>query len=86
MLVNNYPMTIVGVSAPASPESILRGRPRSACQIQMQPVVLPEREWLKIDDERSRWVQVFARLEPGWKEESADAPIQVLFHQSASTK
>ncbi len=32
-----------------------------------------------MDDPRARWVQVFARLKPGWTVKSAEAPLQGLF-------
>ena len=31
----------------------------------MKPVMVPEWAWLHMDDPRTRWVQVFARLKPG---------------------
>ena len=34
-----------------------------------------------MDDRRTRWVQVFARLKPGYTVESAAAPLQGLFTQ-----
>jgi len=34
-----------------------------------------------MDDERTRWVQVFARLKPGYTIESAQGPLQGLFTQ-----
>src|SRR5262249_41436672 len=37
--------------------------------------------WLEVDDRRARWVQVFARLKPGYTVESAAAPLQLLFSQ-----
>src|SRR5205823_10989673 len=37
--------------------------------------------WLKVDDRRARWVQVFARLKPGYTVESAKAPLQGLYRQ-----
>jgi predicted permease len=49
--------------------------------ILMKPVMLPEYSWLGISDRRSRWVQVFARLKPGYTVESAAAPLQGLFSQ-----
>jgi predicted permease len=81
MLVNNYPMTIVGVSAAGFAGLDPTRAPQIRVPILMQPVVAPEWEWLKIDDERTRWVQVFARLKPGWTVESAQAPLQTLFLQ-----
>jgi predicted permease len=36
---------------------------------------------MRADDRRARWVQVFARLKPGYTVESAAAPVQLLFTQ-----
>jgi ribosome-associated protein len=36
----------------------------------------PEWPWLHMDDRRSRWVQVFARLKAGYSVESAKAPVR----------
>jgi predicted permease len=49
--------------------------------ILMKPVIVPEWEWVRMSDERTRWVQVFARLRPGHTIESAQAPLQGLFTQ-----
>ena len=43
--------------------------------------MVPEWAWLHMDDRRARWVQVFARLKPGYTVESAQAPLQGLFTQ-----
>ena len=37
----------------------------------MKPVIVPEWSWLYMDDRRTRWVQVFARLKPGYTVEAA---------------
>jgi len=47
----------------------------------MKPVMVPEWEWAHMDDRRTRWVQVFARLKPGYTVQSAKAPLQGLFTQ-----
>jgi predicted permease len=47
----------------------------------MKPVMMPEQGWIHMDDRRSRWVQVFGRLKPGYTVKSAQAPIQGLFTQ-----
>jgi len=67
ILVNNYPMTIVGVSA--------------ARFSGLDPQVVPEWGWVHMDNPRTRWVQVFARLKPGWTVKTAEAPLQTLFLQ-----
>ena len=42
---------------------------------------MPDWTWLEHGDRRTRWVQVFARLKPGYTVESARAPLQGLFTQ-----
>src|SRR5687767_11555474 len=81
ILVNNYPMTIVGVSAQGFAGIDPARSPQMRVPILMKPVIVPEWNWLRMDDERSRWVQVFARLKPGFTIESAQAPLQGLFLQ-----
>jgi predicted permease len=78
-------MTIVGVSQ----EGFAGLDPARAPQIRV-PVLMframaPEwSTWLHMDDRRARWVQVFARLKPGWTAESAQPPMQHLFTQIRS--
>ncbi len=55
--------------------------PQIRVPIQMKPAVVPEREWVKMNDERTRWVQVFARLKPGYTAATAQGPMQGLFTQ-----
>jgi len=81
ILVNNYPMTIVGVSAAGFAGLDPTSAPQIRVPILMKPVVAPEWGWFEMDDPRTRWVQVFARLKPGWTIESAQAPLQGLFLQ-----
>ncbi len=79
--MNNYPMTIVGVSAAGFAGLDPALSPQVRVPILMEPVLSPEWPWLDMGDRRSRWVQVFARLKPGYTVESAQAPLQGLFHQ-----
>ena len=81
ILVNNYPMTIVGVSAAGFSGLDPARSPQIRVPIQMKPAVVPEWGWVHLDDPRQRWVQVFARLKPGWTAKSAEAPLQTLFTQ-----
>ncbi len=81
ILVNNYPMTIVGVSAAGFAGIDPARSPQMRVPIQMKPVIVPEWGWVRMDDERTRWVQVFGRLKPGYTIESAQAPLQGLFMQ-----
>jgi predicted permease len=81
ILVNNYPMTIVGVSAAGFAGLDPTRAPQIRVPLQMKPVIVPEWEWVRMSDPRTRWVQVFARLKPGYTLESARAPMQGLFLQ-----
>jgi len=81
ILVNNYPMTIVGVSAAGFEGIDPAQSPQIRVPILMEPIVMPEWYWFHMADRRSRWVQVFARLKPGYTVESAGPPMQGLFHQ-----
>ena len=81
ILVNNYPMTIVGVSAAGFAGIDPARSPQMRVPILMKPVIVPEWNWFQVSDERTRWVQVFARLKPGVTIESAQAPLQGLFLQ-----
>jgi predicted permease len=50
----------------------------------MKPVMAPDWEWLHMDDRRGRWVQLFARLKPGYTVDTAQGPVQGLFTQIRS--
>jgi predicted permease len=81
VLVNDYPMTIVGVSAAGFAGLDPAGSPQIRVPILMKPVMLPEWPWLSMEDRRARWVQIFGRLKPGYTVDSAHAPLQGLFLQ-----
>src|SRR4051812_128967 len=81
ILVNNYPMTIVGVSARGFDGLDPAQGPQIRIPILMKETVMPEWAWFNAAARRSRWVQVFARLKPGYTADSARAAMQVLFHQ-----
>jgi predicted permease len=81
ILVNNYPMTIVGVSGPGFAGLDPAQSPQIRVPILMESALMPEWNWFEASDRRTRWVQVFGRLKPGYTAESARAPMQVLFHQ-----
>jgi predicted permease len=84
ILVNDYPMTIVGVSAAGFNGIDPAQSAQLRVPVQMMPVMMPEFGWVHVDDRRARWVQVFGRLKPGYTVESARAPIQTLFTQVRS--
>jgi predicted permease len=81
VLVNNSPMTIVGVSAAGFAGLDPAQSPQIRVPMLMKPVMVPDWSWVHMDDRRTRWVQVFGRLKPGNTVESAQAPLQGLFLQ-----
>jgi predicted permease len=81
ILVNDFPMTIVGVSAAGFVGIDPARAPHIRVPIQMKPVMAPDWEWLQVDNRRARWVQVFARLKPGYTVKTAAGPVQGLFTQ-----
>ena len=81
ILVNNYPMTIVGVSQAGFAGVDPTRSPAIRVPILMKPSMVPELGWVSLDNRRQRWVQVFARMKPDQTVESARAPVQGLFAQ-----
>jgi predicted permease len=81
ILINNYPMTIVGVSAAGFFGLDPSQSPQIRVPIQMQPVMTPAWTWVHTGDRRTRFVQVFGRLKPGYTLESAMPKLQGLFTQ-----
>jgi predicted permease len=81
ILVNDSPMTIIGVSAAGFAGIDPAQAPQIRVPILMKPVMTPEWNWLHMDDRRARWVQVFGRLKPGYTVESSAGPLQGLFTQ-----
>jgi predicted permease len=81
MLVNDYPMNIVGVSAAGFVGLDPTQVPQIRVPVLMKRTMVPEWTWMRADDRRARWVQVFGRLKPGYTVESASAPLQGLFTQ-----
>jgi ABC-type antimicrobial peptide transport system permease subunit len=81
ILVNNYPMTVVGVSAAGFSGLDPAISPQIRVPILMKPVLLPDWNWFEVEDRRCRWVQVFARLKPGFTAQTAQAPLQGLYQQ-----
>lgn len=79
MLVNNYPMEVVGVSVPGFTGLDPSRSPQIRVPIQMKPVITPG--WDSIGDRRSQWIQMFARMKPGYSVASATASLQPLLKQ-----
>lgn len=81
VLINNYPFTIAGVSAEGFAGLDPANSPQIRVPILMKSAMLPEWTFLEMADRRTRWVQVFARLKPGYTAETANPALQVLYRQ-----
>jgi len=77
--VNGHPMTVVGVAAPGFQGVSLGYSPKLHVPVTMKRQVTPW--WHDLDNRRSRWVQVFARLRDGVSREQAEASIRVPHKQ-----
>jgi len=80
ILVNNYPMTIVGVSAPGFVGLDPASAPQIRVPVQMKPLMTPG--WDDLGNRRSQWIQMFGRMKPGFTPAGAQASLQPLFVQT----
>ena len=79
ILVNNYPMVIVGVSAAGFSGIDPARSPQIRVPIQMKPLMTPGSD--NLADRRRQWVQIFARRQPGYTMQSAQVSLQPLLSQ-----
>jgi predicted permease len=77
--INGHPMTIVGVAAPGFAGVDIGGASDVYVPLMMKAQMTPT--WNDLDNRKSRWVNIFARLKPGVTMEQADAGMQVLYKQ-----
>jgi len=75
--INSYPFEVIGVVEPRFAGVDLGRPPQVYVPITMQPRLGPA--WLKLDERRFRWVQVYGRLAAGMTRERAQAGLQPLY-------
>ena len=79
---DNYPMTIVGGLRERTLSGWIPGAITANTRAYINEAgAAPEWTWVHMDDRRSRWVQVFARLKPGITVTSAQAALDVTYKQ-----
>ncbi len=76
--INNYPFTIIGVSQAGFDGLDIGTVPSIRVPMMLKAQMTPN--WDDVDNRRSRWVNVFARLKPGVTREQALAAMQPFFH------
>ena len=79
ILVNDYPMDIVGVSAPGFAGLDPASSPDIRVPILMAPVMTPGRD--DLGNRRSQWIQLFARLKDGYSIDAARTSLQPVFQR-----
>jgi predicted permease len=77
VLVNSYPMTIVGVAAPGFRGVDWGEVPSLWIPTMMKKQATPDFDWL--EDRRGRWLHVFGRLKPGLSARQAQAGLEPWF-------
>jgi predicted permease len=77
ILVNQNPMTVVGVAAPAFRGIDVGEVPALWIPASMAGQAIPD--FKKLDDRRTRWMQILGRLRDGMKPEQAQAGLQPWF-------
>src|SRR5271157_4353852 len=80
ILVNGYPLTIIGVSQPGFDGVEVGTSPQIRVPMTMKKEMTPV-PYYGLNDRRSRFAQVFGRLKPGMTLQAAKAGLQPLFHQ-----
>jgi predicted permease len=80
ILVNNFPMEVVGVSAAGFAGVDPAQSPHMRIPLLMLPVLPTDGE--NLPDRRTQWLHAFARLAPGFTAKTASAALKPLFQQS----
>ncbi|MBV9613807.1 MAG: ABC transporter permease [Acidobacteriaceae bacterium] len=78
VVVNGYPMTVIGVAQPGFDGVELGHTTKLFIPIMMQPRMMPD--WTPLENRRQRWVNAFGRLKPGISREQAKAALQPFMH------
>jgi len=77
--INGFPMTVVGVVQQGFNGVVLSEPPDVMVPVMMKAQMTPT--WNDLDNRRSRWLSVVARLKPGVSLEQARAAMNVLYSQ-----
>lgn len=77
--LNGHPMTIVGVAPPRFRSINSAAIPDVYVPLMMKAQMTPS--WDDLENRRSRWLNVVARLKPGVPVEQAASAMNVIYHQ-----
>jgi predicted permease len=77
ILVNAHPFTVIGVTPPEFRSVVVGNAPDLFAPMMMKKEIIPGRD--DLDDRRSRWLNIFARLKPGTSRAQAEAGINLVW-------
>jgi predicted permease len=82
LLVDGYPLTIIGVSQAGFDGTDPGSSPQIRIPIMMEAQISPQfAEFYNMKNRRGRWVNAFGRLKPGVTMTQAKSALQPFFHQ-----
>ncbi len=84
LYINGHPFTIIGVAAPNFHSAIAGYTPKIFVPMMTKPLVTPG--WNDLDNRRSAWLTVIARLKPGVSREQAEAAMTPLWRSIRTTE
>ena len=79
LLLNGHPMTVVGIGPPGFQGTEVGRATDVMVPVMMKAAMTPT--WNDMDNRRSMWLNVMARLKPGVALKQADSAMNVLYHQ-----
>lgn len=79
ILINNHPMTVIGVAQPGFQGVEVGGATDVFLPVMMKAQATPT--WNSLEDRRDAWLQIFARLKRGISQQQAQASLEPLFKQ-----
>ena len=77
--LNGQPMTVVGVSSPGFYGIVVGESPDVFVPVTMKAQMTPT--WDDLQNRRSRWLTIMARLKPGVSAEQAESAMNVIYRQ-----
>jgi putative ABC transport system permease protein len=78
ILINGHPFTVIGVTPPKFHSIVVGNAPDVFAPMMMKPQITPG--WDDLDNRRSSWLNIFARLKSGESQAQAEAGINLLWH------
>ncbi len=77
LLINAHPFTIIGIAPPGFRSVVVGDHPDLFVPMMMKAEVTPG--WNDLDNHRSRWLNIIARLKPGESISKAEAGLEPLW-------